>query len=249
MIYAIRIATTLLAVIHVTAALDTLSTVMGTHAMVCWKKRANISCSVQEILLIIIDNNECISNATNTCEQVCINTPGSYTCQCNAGFRLSDDRRGCTGIREITSCYLDILILLVVVEVHECDEAIHACQHICTNTHGSYICSCYDGYNLASNGFSCNGITTSLIECCLSLSSFLLCQTLMSVHWIIIPVPITAITHLALTPVAVNQDTPWMPMDIPAMVIICSLSACTSVGINIVAMELYWLAIIYSPFL
>ncbi len=45
------------------------------------------------------------------------------------------------------------------LEIHECNEDDHTCQHICNNTHGSFVCSCFDGYNLASNGFSCNGIS------------------------------------------------------------------------------------------
>ena len=52
---------------------------------------------------IIIDdtseNNECSSNATEDCEQICTNTPGSYICQCNAGFRLNVDGRTCDGIK------------------------------------------------------------------------------------------------------------------------------------------------------
>ena len=43
-------------------------------------------------------------------------------------------------------------------EVHECREGLHLCEHICSNTNGSYVCSCYDGYYPASNGFSCIGI-------------------------------------------------------------------------------------------
>ena len=45
------------------------------------------------------------------------------------------------------------------LEIHECNEDDHTCQHICNNTHGSFVCSCFNGYSLASNGFSCNGIT------------------------------------------------------------------------------------------
>ena len=58
--------------------------------------------SLLEINMYIDDtseNNECSSNATEDCEQICINTPGSYMCQCNAGFRLNVDGRTCDGIK------------------------------------------------------------------------------------------------------------------------------------------------------
>lgn len=37
------------------------------------------------------DMNECSTNSTNSCQHVCVNTPGSYTCRCQTGFRLSRD--------------------------------------------------------------------------------------------------------------------------------------------------------------
>ena len=60
---------------------------------------------------------------------------------------------------EMQSCISSMLLFSSSIEIHECNEDDHTCQHICNNTHGSFVCSCFDGYNLASNGFSCNGIT------------------------------------------------------------------------------------------
>ena len=31
------------------------------------------------------------------CEQICINTEGSYNCSCNAGYRLDDNGNTCAG--------------------------------------------------------------------------------------------------------------------------------------------------------
>ena len=42
------------------------------------------------------DYDEC-AGGDNNCQQICTNTIGSYTCQCNTGFRLNDDGRNCTG--------------------------------------------------------------------------------------------------------------------------------------------------------
>ena len=42
-------------------------------------------------------------------------------------------------------------------DINECDEGISGCNQTCTNTNGSYICSCFDGYVLDADGHSCNG--------------------------------------------------------------------------------------------
>ena len=44
------------------------------------------------------------------------------------------------------------------VDVDECDDSTEPddCDHRCHNTMGSYVCSCYPGYNLAPDGTSCS---------------------------------------------------------------------------------------------
>ena len=47
----------------------------------------------------MLDINECeISELGGMCSQTCVNTPGSYECQCNIGYRLSSDGFTCEGI-------------------------------------------------------------------------------------------------------------------------------------------------------
>lgn len=41
------------------------------------------------------DVNECASSRGG-CEHRCANLPGSFQCSCEAGYRLDEDRRGCT---------------------------------------------------------------------------------------------------------------------------------------------------------
>ena len=41
-------------------------------------------------------------------------------------------------------------------------EGTHTCDQICTNTEGSFICSCNSGYNTSSDGRSCDGLFTIL---------------------------------------------------------------------------------------
>ena len=44
------------------------------------------------------------------------------------------------------SCYLDI---------NECSLGIDDCEQSCINNRGSFNCTCFDGYMLLSDGWSC----------------------------------------------------------------------------------------------
>ena len=50
-----------------------------------------------------------------------------------------------------------IHILLYFVDVNECTEFLSGCDHNCTNSIGSFSCSCKDGYVLHDNQRSCIG--------------------------------------------------------------------------------------------
>jgi fibulin 1/2 len=51
----------------------------------------------------------------------------------------------------IKQCYVYTL------DIDECAEDIDGCAQTCTNTNGSYSCSCNTGYQLASDNQGCNG--------------------------------------------------------------------------------------------
>ncbi|XP_019863506.1 PREDICTED: uncharacterized protein LOC109592514, partial [Amphimedon queenslandica] len=59
-----------------------------------------------------IDVNECNSNV---CNQVCINTQGSYTCDCNIGYQFMNDNSTCE-------------------DINECETIDHNCTQTCSNT-------------------------------------------------------------------------------------------------------------------
>lgn len=44
----------------------------------------------------VTDIDEC--STINDCQQLCVNTVGSYSCNCDEGFSLSDDGHNCTGM-------------------------------------------------------------------------------------------------------------------------------------------------------
>ena len=43
-----------------------------------------------------LDVNECNTN-NGGCQHNCVNTDGSYECQCRSGYRLASDGRNCYG--------------------------------------------------------------------------------------------------------------------------------------------------------
>ena len=49
-----------------------------------------------------IDIDECLVN-NGTCENICINTEGSFYCQCSTGLELSADNRTCEGKLKLMS--------------------------------------------------------------------------------------------------------------------------------------------------
>ncbi|KAJ7372817.1 hypothetical protein OS493_016737 [Desmophyllum pertusum] len=67
---------------------------------------------------------ECQSNSSNNCEQICVNLPASFFCDCGDGFQLTADGRSCD-------------------DINEC-EPTNDCMQKCVNTIGSYNCSCDD---------------------------------------------------------------------------------------------------------
>jgi hypothetical protein len=45
----------------------------------------------------------------------------------------------------------------ISVDIDECTEGTSGCSHICSNTEGSYICSCQSGYRLDNDNHGCRG--------------------------------------------------------------------------------------------
>lgn len=43
-----------------------------------------------------LDIDECANNNETMCSQICVNTPGSYRCECQRGFYLENDGKSCT---------------------------------------------------------------------------------------------------------------------------------------------------------
>ena len=67
------------------------------------------------------------------------------------------------------------MFLSIYIDVNECDK--NPCDYQCTNTDGSFTCSCNSGYELDDNGRSCKGmymiIVLIIIYCLLMCIIFL----------------------------------------------------------------------------
>ena len=48
--------------------------------------------------------------------------------------------------------------IIYILDVNECATNNGGCSQICTNTDGSFVCSCNPGYTLAADGVTCNGM-------------------------------------------------------------------------------------------
>ncbi|XP_078621276.1 uncharacterized protein LOC144887750 [Branchiostoma floridae x Branchiostoma japonicum] len=100
---------------------------------------------------------ECETN-NGGCAHICTNTIGSFRCSCQDGFSLNSDGFTCDEIHTApcnpgwsyngTWCN----------EINECETNNGGCAQICTNTIGSFQCSCQDGFSLSSDGFTCDVI-------------------------------------------------------------------------------------------
>eukprot|EP00118_Oscarella_pearsei_P017771 m.178711 g.178711 ORF g.178711 m.178711 type:complete len:1251 (+) comp39187_c0_seq2:367-4119(+) len=110
----------------------------GGCAHVCSLDGSRVSCHCQPGYVLVnrtecADIDECL---TSSCSQHCVNSPGSFSCECFTGFE--------TSLSDPTKCH----------DVNEC--ALHSvCDHSCINRPGTFDCSCRAGYTLASDGRTC----------------------------------------------------------------------------------------------
>ena len=86
---------------------------------------------------IYLDINECL-NDTHLCEHNCYNTNGSYVCDCQPGYQLTNG----------LSCS----------DINECNTDNGGCSQVCINQVGSYYCQCNNGYTLDDDGHACTGM-------------------------------------------------------------------------------------------
>ena len=52
---------------------------------------------VKYYAIFSLDYDECQSYSSNNCEQICVNIPTSFFCECRDGYSLNEDGRSCDG--------------------------------------------------------------------------------------------------------------------------------------------------------
>ena len=117
------------------------------------------------------DIDECTLGISG-CNQHCTNTNGSYVCSCYVGYQISSDNRTCVGKKIYIMSVHEAMTLYIIgnkctcsficttshhTDRDECALGISGCNQYCTNTNGSYVCSCYVGYQISSNNRTCVG--------------------------------------------------------------------------------------------
>lgn len=108
-------------------------TLNGTSKIVCLEDQTFSTLPTCE------DIDECQpSRNLSRCSQICVNTPGSYYCKCDKGYRLQADNVTCQ-------------------DINECQINNADCEQICTNIEGSYECSCKEGYALYVQNYTIPG--------------------------------------------------------------------------------------------
>ncbi|XP_051512932.1 latent-transforming growth factor beta-binding protein 4-like isoform X3 [Myxocyprinus asiaticus] len=86
------------------------------------------------------DIDECLSTQICGSQSVCVNTDGSYRCDCLPGYRAASARGLCR-------------------DINECLEGDFCFPNgECVNTDGSYMCVCAQGYKSSINGTSCQDV-------------------------------------------------------------------------------------------
>ena len=118
------------------------------------------------LLNLPTDINECAED-DHICAHNCHNSVGSHSCSCNAGYRLNPDGRNCDGESYVDMSshmhsYHSYSHWLQSTDIDECTENSDGCEHQCTDTDGSFECSCRDGFRLGSDGRSCDGKWTAM---------------------------------------------------------------------------------------
>ncbi len=92
-------------------------------------------------IALFLDINECELSGQGGCQQECLNTHGTYRCQCRSGYRLASDGRSCDALPS------------------GCAIGNGGCQHYCRDSQaGTPLCYCRDGFKLdKTDGKTCTG--------------------------------------------------------------------------------------------
>ncbi|XP_060565589.1 fibulin-1-like isoform X2 [Ruditapes philippinarum] len=105
--------------------------------------------------------NECeLFGGEQLCSQICVDTPGSYKCQCHSGYRLASDERTCYR-DDCSRGYAFNTVTGKCEDIDECVIGTHDCNkpnELCRNVRGSFTCQCEDGFYRNRTTINCEDI-------------------------------------------------------------------------------------------
>ncbi|KAM9856236.1 fibulin-2-like isoform 2-T2 [Aulostomus maculatus] len=118
------------------------------------------------------DMDECLIYEGNICHHRCINTPGSFRCECFTGYVLQEDSFTClqetvdeeNRLKENDRVEPTSSLTLPTqpsIPLNPC-EGNHPCEQQCTPEGGRPQCSCFQGFSLMADGQSCEDINECL---------------------------------------------------------------------------------------
>ncbi|XP_071401038.1 fibulin-2-like [Centroberyx affinis] len=135
------------------------------------------------------DMDECLVYQGNICQHRCINTPGSFRCECFPGYMLQEDGLSCAQetvdeenrLREDDRAAVEPTSQ-PPVPFNPC-EGNSPCSQQCTPVGGRPQCSCFPGFSLMADGQSCEDINECLStracqlnERCVNTAGSYMCQ-------------------------------------------------------------------------
>ncbi|XP_078728583.1 fibulin-2-like [Lampetra fluviatilis] len=107
------------------------------------------------------DLDECTLYPGQLCQQLCVNTAGSFRCACFPRHRLQADGRSCLPDNEDRGDRL---------ELHQGQNHVDRCQgggpcsQQCHDTGLAAVCSCFAGHELKEDGHTCQDVNECLVE-------------------------------------------------------------------------------------
>ncbi|CAB4021536.1 mucin isoform X2, partial [Paramuricea clavata] len=113
----------------------------------CINEQGSFRCGCSENFIVDLMNpKNCVPRSAcpsgNPCQQVCAidSNSGDQVCSCNRGYTVNPN--------VATDC----------VDVNECESSTNLCNQQCTNTMGSFNCSCLSGYVMGDDRFTCQDV-------------------------------------------------------------------------------------------
>ncbi|XP_064422291.1 fibulin-2 isoform X2 [Latimeria chalumnae] len=121
------------------------------------------------------DLDECLLYPNELCQHLCINTVGSFECDCLPGYILQPDGQTClpgedveqnlelsAQFTEATPVEAPTLETLAAEEDKCKDNG--PCQHQCAQVREEVNCFCFPGYTIMADGVSCEDINECIVD-------------------------------------------------------------------------------------